>query len=245
MAVMAAACGKGGGGDKPAPVAPDKVAAKLDKIIAAAKASDGAALGAPGDNLALDFQWDLSDLHPNAIAVQSDQVVDAKTVPQPPKGKDAVAVINAGSDLNPEDFVEHPRFSFQSDSHDHILQAKTLLGVPGAKGNGYPFMNAQLVAAKYVLVVTPHDIKWPYSTVGTFAGGHVKMTAELVDIDTGKPLGGFETTGASSDIVKTYDKTLANAQERVDADFLVQASHAIAKGIQQRWPSAKVPESWQ
>src|ERR1041385_1663469 len=60
-----------------------KVQAKLDKVVAAAKAAEGADLGAPGDGkLALDFAYDDDKDHPNAIAVQSDDVLSA-TAPRP------------------------------------------------------------------------------------------------------------------------------------------------------------------
>ena len=243
MAALAAGCGKTGGDKPAAPIDNAKVAARLDKIVAAGKAADGAALA--GDNLALDFEWDAPDRHPNAVAVQSDQIADAKSVPaDAPKASVGFDDLASGTDVKPEDLAPHPRFTFQDRSHDHILQAKTLLGVAGAKGNGYAYMPEQLVAAKYVLVVTPREVKWAYATVGTFVGGHVKMTAVLVDIDTGKPLGGFEATAESSDKVKTYDKTFSNAQERVDVDLMTQASTAIIDGIKKRWPGAKVPSSF-
>src|SRR4051794_39017398 len=85
--VLLAACGHSSGDpsavkDKPPAEVKQawssKVQARLEKLAAAAKAAAGGELGAPGDvKLALDFDDDDATKHPNAIAVQLDDVQSA------------------------------------------------------------------------------------------------------------------------------------------------------------------------
>jgi hypothetical protein len=236
-----------------------KVQAKLEKIVAAAKAADGADLVAIGDaKPALDFDYDDAAKHPNAIAVQVEDVQSATAArpkpPSPPKNDDLWQRAAEGKPIEPPSMSHHPaRFALQTDSCNHVYDAKRLLGIE--EGSVAPaYWYDQLVNAKYLLVVTPGEVKWPTIEGTTFKGGSVRLHAVLVDIDTAKPLGGFETTATNSDKVLLSKDDMAKAfiddkaRERVNAaldkDFLHEAGRAIVNGIEQRWPGAKTPLDW-
>jgi len=234
-----------------------KVQAKLEKIVAAAKAADGADLAAAGDaKLALDFDYNDAAKHPNAIAVQVDDVQSATAArPKPPaKSDDLWQRAADGKPIELPSMSHHPaRFALQTDRGNHVYTAKQLLGIE--EGSVAPaYWYDQLVNAKYLLVVTPGQVQWPTIDGTTFKSGSVPLRAVLVDIDTAKPLGGFETTATNSDKVLVSKNDMAKAfiddkaRERVDAaltkDFLHEAGRAVIKGIEQRWPGAKTPLDW-
>lgn len=251
---LLAACGNHEGKAPPKQKTPEalkqewgaKVQAKLDKVIAAAKAASGGNLGAPGDaKLVLDFDWDDEKAHPNAIAVQVEDVqstteVRAAPAPLPTVDADGMPIIRPPS-------RPHPRFTFQEDGQNHVYKAKALLGVPGASIVVPASVYDQFVNAKYLLVVTPGEVHWPDVSGATFETGSVALRAMLVDIDTAKPLGGFETTAQSSEkVVVNTKRSGQTAADKLDQDLMSQASKAIAKGIEARWPGSKPPVlGWQ
>jgi hypothetical protein len=228
-----------------------KVQAKLDKVIAAAKAASGGELGAPGDaQLALDFQWSDPTSHPNAFAVQLDDVQSATELPKPPPAFDPAAEIEKaaaeGRTPNLMPPMRHPLSAFQSNGNNHVYKAKWLLGVPGTAGQYPEYVFDQFVGAKYMLVVTPTELTWPAAPNGSsFQSGRAKLRAVLIDIDSAKPLGGFETSADSSDKVKITSDTHDQAmQDMIDKDLLAESSDAIVKGVEARWPGAKTPLNW-
>lgn len=249
IAVVLVACGKDGSAP---PAKKEKTAdevkqewsarikSKLEKVVAAARAAKGAELGAPGDaTRALDFNWG-KDAHPNAIAVQIDDVRSA-TAPRA-KATSADDPLAKAAALT----RQHPRFSFQEDNADPVYEAKQLLGIEDSQVLP-EFVYDQFVGAKYILVVTPGDVTWPEEDGSTFKPGNAPLRAILVDIDSAKPLGGFDAVGRSSDKVLVEEKSLvepgnsAELAKKLDQDFMEQAGHAIVKGIEQRWPGAKTP----
>ncbi len=255
--VLVAACGN----EKPAapkqktledlkPVWGNKVKAKLDKVIAAASAASAADLGAPGDApLTLDFDWDDAKAHPNAIAAQIDDVQSATELRAVPEPQTADEAWNAAAEGKPIEIKppseQHGRFTFQDDGKNHVFKAKALLGVPNTGGQYPEYIYDQFVNAKYVLVVMPGDLQWAVAEGSTFQSGSAPMRAILVEIDTAKPLGGFETTAQSSDKVKvTETKSGTNTRDKLDKDLQGAAGKAIVDGIQQRWPGAKTPYDW-
>lgn len=255
LIVLVAACG--GSNEKPAAKekTPEelkaawgpKVKARLDKVIAAAKAASGGELGTPGDaKLALDFDWDDAKAHPNAIAVQLDDVQSAtelRAVPKVPGPDDAWKDFADGKAvvITPES-EQHARFTFQADGKSHVFKAKALLGVPNASGQYPEYVYDQFVNAKYLLVVTPGDVQWAVASGSTFQSGTAPMRAMLVEIDTAKPLGGFETTAHNSDKVTVNEtKSGLNPKDKLDKDLRGASGKAILEGITQRWPGAKTP----
>lgn len=259
IAVLAA-CSKGGHNVAPKERPPEavkaewspKVQAKLAKIVAAAKAADGADLGTPGDQkLALDFDWD-DAAKPNAIAVQIDDVQSATAPrPKPPAAPTADAAWNAAAEGKPIALPgpPHPRFSMQEDRYNTVYMGKQLLGIEDSSV-AREYVYDQLVSAKYVLVVVPGEVTWADPSGSKFEGGHVHMRATLVDIDAAKPLGGFEIDGVSSDKVLVDESSLTDPKYRdqlyakLDRDLLIESSRAIVTGIAQRWPGAKTPLGW-
>jgi hypothetical protein len=258
--VVVAACGHEGGHnvakkqktlEELKPLWSAKVQAKLDKVIAAAKAAGDGELGAPADPaLALDLEWDDEKAHPNAFAVQLDELQSAtELAPTPVPFDPAKEIEKAMAEGRTPDLVprmRHPRFTFQSDGHSHVFKAKWLLGVPNANGQYPEYVLDQFVNAKYMLVVTPSEVAWPGAPSGVdFESGRVKLRATLIDIDTAKPLGGFETTATSSDKVRlsadTHDQAM---QDTLDRDFIAESSVAVVKGVAARWPGAKTPLTW-
>jgi hypothetical protein len=251
-AFLIAACSKGDAPKPPVKTTEQlkqewgaKVSAKLEKIVAAAKAANGADLA--GDaKLTLDFDWDDPGRHPNAIAVQIDDVQSAtEHRPEPKSGTPSYEEIakkaEAGEAIMPPG-VAHPRFTFQDDGTSHVYKAKTLVGVIKEQGQYPEYVYDQLVNAKYVLVVTPGEVTWPSASGEKFQGGTAAMRAVLVEIETAKPLGGFEAVGVSSD--KVFVRASANddqLQSKLDADLIAESGRAIVKGIEQRWPGAKTP----
>lgn len=238
-----------------------KVKDRLDKVVAAAKAASAADLGAPGDaQLALDFVH-REGKHPNAFAVQFDDVQSAtEPRPPPPPPYNAAAEIESAMAEGRDPVFKrprppHPLFTFQADHDSHVSVAKDLLGVIAAGSGsadtanlryGDEEMLEQFVNAKYVLVVTPTDVQWPeLPSDDEFVPGKATLRAMLIEIDTAKPLGGFETTAQSSDKVRVLETADYDAVARkVDGDFLAEASTAVAKGIETRWPGAKAPASF-
>jgi len=208
-----------------------KAQKKLDKIVKAATAATGV-LGTPGDSqLALDFVWSDEKDHPNAIAVQVDDVQSATAPrPEPPSELEGLPPL-------------HPRFRFQDDGHNHVLNAKELLGIEKGSPTTSEHVFRQIDDAKYLLVVTPNPVHWPNVAGNTFEPGTVPLRAILVEIETAKPLGGFETTARSSDEVLVNEK-YQKRDEKVVKDFFNQAGRAVVKGIEQRWPGAKTPLDW-
>jgi hypothetical protein len=232
-----------------------KVQARLEKVVAAAKAASGAELGAPGDaQLALDFEWDDEKAHPNAFAVQLDDVLSA-TEPRPaPVKPDPAAEIEKAMaegrtpvfDLGPT----HPPFAFKGAGYFHVQKAKGLLGIPTAFASP-EYVYDQFVNAKYVLVISPSDVTWPKATGMDFETGSARLRAVLIEIDTAKPLGGFEATAHNSSEVRVPEApTGVNAdlqkyddsvQRKLDTDFLNELGKPVAKGIETRWPGTKRP----
>jgi len=259
---VVAACGRSGGHnvvkkdktlEELKPVWGAKVQAKLDKVIAAAKAATSAELGAPGDaQLALDFEWDEEKDHPNVFAVQIEDMQSATELrptppPQPSLADEAWKAAEEGKPIvikPPE--PSHPRFTFQDDGHSHVFKAKALLGVPNTGGQYPEYVYDQFVNAKYMLVVMPGEVVWPSAEGATFQTGGAKLRAILVEIDTAKPLGGFETTAQNSDKVLVNDLTgpAERIQAKLDKDFLAESGTAVVKGVEQRWPGTKTPLDW-
>jgi hypothetical protein len=223
-----------------------KVKAKLDKVVAAAKVASGGDLGTPGDaKLALDFEWEDATAHPNAIAVQIDDVQSATEPRAVQKDPNADAWKNAEEGkpiVVTLDSEKHARFTFQTDYKSHVFKAKALLSVPKA-GDEYPeYVYDQFVNAKYLLVVTPGDVQWAVAEGSTFQPGAAPMRAVLVDIETAKPLGGFEATAHNSKEIKvTETKSGMNTKDKLDDDLRGASGKAIVEGINQRWPGSKTP----
>jgi len=232
-----------------------KVQARLEKVVAAAKAASGAELGAPGDaQLALDFEWNDPKAHPNAFAVPLEDVLSAtEPRPEPPKydpAKEIEKAMAEGRDpvLTPP--TNHPPFTLVHGGFHHVERAKGLLGIPSASASPEYVYNA-FVTAKYVLVVTTLGMAWPEAAGKDFTSGTAKLRAVLIDIETGKPLGGFEATSHNSDKVRVpsaptgvnadLQRYFDSVQRTLDNDFLDEVGGAVAKGIETRWPGSKVP----
>ena len=227
-----------------------KVKKKLDKVVAAAKGASGGELGTPGDaQVALDFEWDDEKAHPNAFAVQIDDVQSAtepRVVVKAPGPEDAWQLAADGKPvvITPE-ADQHSRFTFQDDGASHVVKAKALLGVGGGGGEYPEYVYEQFVDAKYMLVVTPGEVQWAVAAGETFQTGSAPMRAVLIEIDTAKPLGGFEVTAHSSEKVMVAEtKTGTNAKDKLDRDLKGASGKAIVDGIKQRWPGAKTPYGW-
>jgi hypothetical protein len=102
-----------------------------------------------------------------------------------------------------------------------------------------------------MLVVSPRDVKWP--TVGgmSFESGTAKLRAVLIEIDTAKPLGGFEVMASNSDKVRVpspptgvnadLQKYSESVQRDLDDDFLNELGTAVVTGLEARWPGTKTP----
>lgn len=261
---LVAACGRGG--EKAAPKKEPsveelkatwgtKVQARLEKVVAAAKAADGAELGAPGDaQLALDFEWNDPKAHPNVFAVQLDDVLSAtEPRPAPVKNDPAKEIEKAMAEGRDPVFKfepSHPAFSLNHAGYDHVAKAKGLLGIPTA----FPspeYVYDQFVNAKYVLVISASDVKWPNAGGNSFETGIAQLRGVLIEIDTAKPLGGFDVKAESSDKVRIpkpptgvnadLQKYQESVQTKLDNDFLNELGGSVAKGIETRWPGTKTP----
>lgn len=269
---LVAACGRDGGGQSTAKeksvdelkaVWGTKVQGRLEKVVAAAKAANGAELGAPGDaQLALDFEWNDAKAHPNVFAVQADDLLSATEARPVPVKKDAAAAAAAeivkaaeeGRDpvVNVEAIMEpsHPAFALTSGGYGHVEKAKGLLGIPTAFASK-EYVYDQFVNAKYVLVISPTDVQWPKVGGSTFESGMAKLRGVLIEIDTAKPLGGFEVIAHNSEKVRVppaptgvnadYQKYIESVQRNVDNDFLGELGTAVVTGIETRWPGSKTP----
>jgi len=254
--IALAACGHAGCDKSAAKKAPEdvkkewspKVQAKLEKIAAAAKATTSTSeLGAPGDaKLGLDFDHVDAAKHPNAIAVQLDDA-QLEPRPKPPtlEQQGAVAWANAseGKAVAPPG-PSHPQFTFQNEYSNRVFEAKQLLGIEDSR-IASEWEYDQLVNAKYLLVVVPGEVQWPSAEGSTLLPGNVPFRATLVEIDTAKPLGGFESAAhSSSEVTVKYDRDhdlSEAAHHQLEENFLSEYGKAVVQGIQQRWPDAKMP----
>jgi hypothetical protein len=189
--------------------------------------------------------------HPNAIVVQVD---DATIAPRPlPPSKEQLAgaawdEMAKTGELKDEQVAAlikpRPRFTFQSEHRNRVYEAKQLLGIEDGQV-GPEWHYAQLVDAKYVLVVSPSDVHWPTAEGNALTPGTAMFRATLVEIETAKPLGGFQSATKSSETISVeYDRDHAldeAATRKFEQDLMSRYSQAIVKGIEERWPGSKVP----
>lgn len=216
-----------------------KLDARLDKLVAANRAGRAAldALGAPGDaQLALDFNFKAADRHPNAIAAHTEDLEDAK---KPAASDDPGDRILSGG----------PKLVFAENDDNHVYLAKSVLGVEKLVSYYHEYPLKQILDAKYVLVVYPKSFTPPSTGLGgsDFKPGAAAATAVLVEIETGKALGGFDVTATNSEEVSVNVRKrdgASDAEDKIRDDLYAQIGKAIADGISKRWPGAKTPSNW-
>ncbi len=103
-----------------------------------------------------------------------------------------------------------------------------------------------VLEAKYVLIVNTQWDSYGAAAggVSTFVPFKVHGRATLAEIETAKPLGGFEFSATNSPELtsRTYTSpasgTTNDAQRVVREDFVKQYRAAISSGIKTRWPGS-------
>jgi hypothetical protein len=241
VALVVAGCGKSGPKEKTVDDLrteyKPRIEARLEKLVAAdraGKAAIASGLGQPGDSkLALDFEYQADTHKPNAIVAHTEDLEDAKKPAQSAKPEDRGPLTG-------------PKLIFAENDRNHVLLGKSLIGIEKG-GFQHEYMTRQLVDAQYVLVVYPTSFKPAMAIGSSFTPGTATGTAVLVEIESGKPLGGFEFTAQSSDEIHvsvSKRSGTSNADDKVRDDLYSQTGKAIANAIKVRWPGAKVPTNW-
>jgi hypothetical protein len=229
VALALLGCGGGGGkeGKSRLEVAKEygpRIQVRMDKLVAAAKAAQapGLSLGAPGDSkLTLDAQ--------NMFVAYAGDLEDAKA---------------PGANEIPSKTVPH----FLSEFGNLPVIGKVALRTTSDDSRGYLSEETikRLLDAKYVVViiVKPGDYRSPEadSASASYVGGSIDGTGVGVEIETGKPIGGFTFHAESSKELKVT--VSSDGQARALAPALVdmhrRTAKEIAAAINARWPGSKV-----
>lgn len=204
----------------------DKLTARLDKLAAASLAGrvGMSSLGTPGDQqLALDFTVLGEKPKPNAMAVHTGDIEDPKAA------------------------ATYTDVVFAEDMYNQVKNAKYVLGVEPSMSHAREDHVKQVLDVKYVLVVYPTEYRAPRAGLSDFTPGLARGTAVLVEIETGKPLGGFEFAASNDEevFVKVRQSDGASdAEDKVKKDLWANTGKAISEGIAKRWPGAKAPYNY-
>ena len=203
-----------------------QVEAKIAKMIAAAKLPAGA---------------------PSAPPVPLELRGTTKFGDDPGHATNAIAVSSGELGEAAETADEHKNhsFQFQDDSDNHVYNARKVLTDPPAYRQTNEIALKELLAARYLLIVSG-SMSDGHVTSSGFAPGEAEGTVVLVDLDAGKRLDEFTFTAKSSDKLYTSSSSTgsSDADEKIKRDLRHATTQAIRDGIAKKWPGSGLPINW-